>query len=86
MLLIRMRTLIVACAACAFLGWCYSSGDSGPRPLSERPVAKWLSRAARAGLWVLWCAEPNPNPQPQFVHAPAPRGDDRREVNHGRGW
>ena len=86
MVTIRTRTLILACAGCALLGWLYSSPEPGPRPLSERPVARWISRVARVGLWVLWCAEPAPNPSPQFVHAPQPRGDDAREIHHGRGW
>jgi hypothetical protein len=86
MLTIRFRTLALACIACGLLGWFYSGSSEDARPLSDRPVARWIARAARAGLWVLWCAEPAPESAPQLVHAPPARGDDRHEINHGRGW
>ena len=84
MISIRRHTLAAALLACVALGWWWGSGDDRPAPLSQRPVARFFSRVAKLGLWVMWAAEPTPAQPQQLVHAHPP--GELHSLNHGAGW
>lgn len=83
------RKTLILCVACLLIGsWCSSTSDTvpgpfGPRPkpLDDRPVLKWVARAARGLLWISLMTEPPPT-QPEPVHLA--HGDG--QIDFGRGW
>lgn len=80
------RNTVLICIVCLWLGsWSSSSSapDARPKPLDDRPVLRWIARAARTLLWVSLVAEEPPKPQPEPQHV-AGRGDDH--LDFGRGW
>lgn len=77
------RRTIVICVVCLWLGsWCSSSSapDIRPRPLDDRPILRWVARAAKTLLWVSLMAEEPP--QPEAHHLAKHTG----EINFGEGW
>jgi hypothetical protein len=70
------------------LVWWTSGGNAPPQPQpSDRPVLRWIARAAKNLLWIAIVAEgpPADTPRAQVVHARV--GDDGYQaVDHGRGW
>jgi hypothetical protein len=82
------KTLLVVAAALAAGYWLASSPAETPRP-AERPVVRWIARAARSLLWVALLAEKPPvEPQPDHHLARAERvGDDGYPLlDNARGW
>lgn len=85
------RKLIFACLVAFVVGsWASSSGDSSgpfgprPRPLDERPILKWIAKAARTLLWVSLMAEGPPAEEPvDAAHLAQHRGE---QLDFGRGW
>lgn len=78
-----LAVLVVALAA----GYWIASGHSAPqRP--DRPVVRWIAKAAKNLLWFALIAEPPPGPQPDHhVARIASIGDDGYPiVDHARGW
>jgi hypothetical protein len=82
------KTLYVLVAAFA-VGYWFSGSSSPPGPPApERPVLRWIARAAKSLLWIALVAEQPPTAQADrhLVHAP-PVGDDGYQVvDHGKGW
>lgn len=86
------RKTIIACVLCVFFwNWATTGGrddDTRPRPLDDRPVLRWIAKAARTLLWISLAAEGPPKPETQrvdLVHART--GDDGQPMlDHGRGW
>lgn len=65
----------------------YLASSREPQPRHDRPVARWIARAARNALWFMALAEPAPAQYEgrQLVHA---RVDEHGQpfLDHGRGW
>lgn len=76
-------------------GWYVSSArrpEPVPEPLTNRPVVRWVARAAKAMLWVLVFAEEKPplEEKPTGVDEPvrlvkSPE-DGSRRVDWSEGW
>jgi len=82
------KTLLVVAAALAAGYWMAGNHDDAPRP-ADRPVVRWIARAAKNVLWFALLAEAPPQePQPDHHYARAERiGEDGYPiVDHARGW
>lgn len=80
------RKTLLICAVCLCVGW-YTAGGSKPAvptPLDDRPVLRWIARAAKTLLWVSLVAEEPPQPEPSLSDVAIQ--DGQPIVNHGRGW
>jgi hypothetical protein len=84
-----LRKVFVAVLVAVAVTWCAATSDYSPikpQPRHDRPVLRLIQRLARAGLWVMWCAEPAP-PAPNMVyHAQAYDREGNRVLDHGKGW
>lgn len=82
------RKTVLLLAAAFMIGY-FASGSSSPTPTpQDRPVLRWIARAAKSLLWVALIAEPPPAEAAErhLVHAP-PVGEDGYQVlDHGKGW
>jgi hypothetical protein len=81
------REIIWAFVAGLAVCWWINSGGSQPNPQPEqdRPVLRWIARAAKSFLWIALVAERSPVEQPYMVHAKI--GDDGHTVlDHSQGW
>jgi len=81
------RQLVILCLACMAAGWWLSSSPASPvnpRPQPDRPVIRWIARAAKSFLWIALVAEKPPEDS-HLVHARV--GDDGQPLlDHSRGW
>lgn len=77
--------LVLAVAAGYWLASSPSSPVPSPRP-TDRPIMRWIARAAKNALWLMLVAEPAPPEQSHLVHAPHVGEDGYPVVDHGRGW
>lgn len=79
--------VIVVAVACGY--WLATSPSSpvGP-PVNDRPVLKFLARAAKTFLWVALVAEQPPKEDPEASYVVHSRvGEDGAPmINHARGW
>lgn len=81
-------TVIVVLAALAAGYWLASSSKSplGP-PANDRPVLRWIAKAAKGLLWVALVAEQPPEPAENTYVVHATVGPDGAPcLNHARGW
>ena len=82
------RNTILVLIACVALGYWIASPSQPAGPLADRPVLRWIARAAKQLLWVAVFVEPAP-PEPQsrqLVKAPAIGDDGYAVIDHGKGW
>lgn len=82
------NTMIVVVLALAVGYWMASSSSSplGP-PAKDRPVLRFLARAAKSFLWIALVAEQSPEPIQETYIVHAPMGPDGAPtLNHARGW
>lgn len=92
MIEISKRNLVLVCLVCLAVGWWNSSGSSpiprpgpfGP-PAPDRPVLRWIARAAKNLLWIAIVADPPPV-QPQHLVRAQVGADGYQELEHTRGW
>lgn len=81
------KTVLVIAAAFA-IGYWYSGSTARPSPWApeqDRPVLRWIAKAAKSMLWIAVFAE-GPPAENRLVHSP-PVGDDGFPmVDHGQGW
>lgn len=83
------QTLVVSCLVCLAIGYLAASvpGFNPVNPFApqrDRPVARFLARVAKLGLWLTVFAEPAPQPVEQQYAAR--HGDDRTMICHAEGW
>lgn len=71
------KTLVLALIV-AFLigGW---AGDES-RPKPERPVARFIGKIARLGLWLMILGETEPKGEPQYTKASPDHIDHARSL------
>lgn len=83
------RNTALVLIACVALGYYIASPPSQPvGPLADRPVLRWIAKAAKQMLWIAVFVDPAP-PEPQsrqMVKAPAIGDDGYAVINHGHGW
>lgn len=87
MITLTPRQLFLACALCIAAGWWLSSSPSSPvnptPPANDRPVLRFIAKAAKNFLWIALLAEPAPKPERQMVQTQI--GDDGHPIiDHGR--
>lgn len=85
---IDRKTLTVIAVSIAIGYWLASSSSSpvGP-PAKDRPVLRFLARAAKTLLWVSLVAEEPPKPEATTYIVHARIGEDGAPIiNHARGW
>lgn len=78
--------VVFLCLACLVGGWWLSGGESSSTVKPQRPVLKFLGRAARTLLWVSLFVEKTPDhPPATYAHA---RFDEAGQplLDHARGW
>ena len=78
------RRIIVAMVAGALL-WFYVSEPTGPAA-PDRPVIKWLAKAAKNLLWIAVFIEPPPPDDPYDLPRSRVGEDGQQIVEHRRGW
>ena len=77
-------TLLLVLAALA-IGYWFAGPEASPRP--DRPVARWIARAAKNALWFMLVAEPPPAAErSSLVHGTHVGEDGYQVVDHGKGW
>ena len=82
------RNTILVLIACVALGYWLADNPSKPEPLADRPVLRWIAKAAKNLLWIAVFVEPAP-PEPQAgqtIKAPAIGDDGYALIDHGKGW
>lgn len=65
-MLLTPRQLAIVCLLCMVAGYWLSSSPSSPvnpTPAPERPVLRWLAKAAKNLLWIALVVEPPPKEQ-----------------------
>ncbi len=86
MITLSKRSLFLALVACLAVGWWLSS-STGPAGPHDRPVLRWVMKAAKNLLWIAIVAEgpPAEGPQPQLVRTRV-GADGFRQLEHRGGW
>lgn len=76
--------------AAFLIGWWWSSPRSNPSPwapANDRPVLRWVVKAAKSLLWVAVFVEEPPAEVAECQALRSEVGDDGYvKVDHGRGW
>lgn len=81
------RSTVLVAVVALLIGY-WLSGNAGPAPTPDRPVLRWIVRAAKQLLWVAAFAEPppaHPEPEQRLVQSPAIGADGYPIIDHGRG-
>jgi hypothetical protein len=85
-MLLTPRQLAIVCLLCMAAGYWLSwspSSPINPTPANDRPVLRWIAKAAKNFLWIALIAEPPP--KEQLVQQRI--GDDGYPVlDHGRSF
>lgn len=84
------HAIVACCLACLAIGYLSASVPGfdpvNPfKPRNDRPVARFLARIAKLGLWVAVFAEPSPVPVEE-QYAAIHRGLPENCVCHAEGW
>jgi hypothetical protein len=91
MMKLDRNTLAIVAVGFA-IGWWWASSPNTPKPFTpahDRPVLRFIAKAAKTFLWVAMFAEKSPQPVEAERHhvVQARVGDDGYPlVDHGRGW
>lgn len=83
------RSTVVLVLVVAFVVYWFSGSSSPFTPKPDRPVVRWIARAARALLWVSLVAEDPPEehqPDHRLVQTPPVGEDGYPRVDNARGW
>jgi len=81
---LNRNTLLILVAAFLFGMWLGQPARK-PQPLEDRPVLRWIIKAAKTALWVAVFLEDPPPEQNAELRAVV--GEDGYVVvDHGRGW
>jgi hypothetical protein len=80
------KEIVWAFVAGIVLCWWTSSSPAKPDPTpTDRPVLRWIARAAKSFLWIALVAERQPTDKQCIVHTSV--GDDGfAVVDHSQGW
>jgi len=89
MVTLSKKHLAYLCLACMVAGWWFTSSEWSPLvPDSQpqRPVLRWIAKAAKNALWFMLIAEQPPQQhEAQYAHARI-GADGEPLLNHGAGW
>jgi hypothetical protein len=81
---LNRNTVAVIVVALA-VGWWLGQPARRPQPLEDRPVVRWIVRAAKQLLWIAVFVEEPPAERHMEVQAVV-GPDGYVKVDHGRGW
>lgn len=88
MIQITNKQLAILCLVCMTAGWWLSSSPASPinpQPVPDRPVLRWIARAAKNFLWIALIAEEPAQQRECLVQQQI--GDDGYPVlQHGRSF
>lgn len=86
MISVTKKQLVAIVAAAVLAGWLFQdpAGPPSPQP-PDRPVLRWIARAAKSLLWIAIVAEgpPSETARQSVVHARVGE-DGYQTVDHGR--
>lgn len=86
-MVIDRKVVAAALVGLAIGWWLTGSSQPAPAPANDRPVLRWVAKAARWALWLSLAAESPPEPQPNDLASRHMIGPDGQPViDHGRGW
>jgi hypothetical protein len=82
------RRLVLAAVACLAIGWWFGGQSANPfAPQADRPVLRWIAKAAKGLLWIALVAEKPPQHNDRHLVHARPVGEDGYQmVDHGQGW
>lgn len=81
------RNTVLIVVACLALGYWLAAPSQPAGPLANRPVMRWIAKAAKNLLWVAVFVEPAPaDTQQHMVKSPAIGDDGFAIIDHGKGW
>jgi hypothetical protein len=89
MIAVSKKRLALICLACVVAGWWLSSSPSSPlvpAPQRERPVLRWIAKAAKNMLWLALLAEPPPEAADTRLGHARLGSDGQPLLDHARGW
>lgn len=79
------KTLLIAVLGLAFAWYAIGPGSSPPEPgPNDRPVLRWLARAAKTFLWLAVFADPPPEYPEPIQHLPPLVGPPK--ISHARSF
>lgn len=77
------QTIAIAVMAMAFAWYAFGPGSATPEPEpKDRPVLRWLARAAKTFLWLAVFADPPPEYPEPIRHLPPIDGPP--QISHAR--
>lgn len=88
MITLSKKHLVYLCLGCMVAGWWLTSSSSspiGPAPQKDRPVLRFLAKAAKNLLWIALIAEQPPAESACMVQTRI-GPDGELQLNHGSGW
>lgn len=88
MITLRKNHLAYLCIACMVAGWWLTSSPASPivPDQPQRPVLRWIAKAAKNALWFMLIAEQPPQThEAQYAHARV-GSDGEPLLDHGAGW
>jgi hypothetical protein len=65
--------------------WAGAAGSRDRQPLEDRPVLRWIARAAKSLLWVAVFVEEPPHETHAEIRSHI-GADGYVQIDHGRGW
>lgn len=82
------RKFVVALVLAAAFGWWLGGRSDSPAPPADKPVLRWIARAAKSFLWIALVAEKPPqDDEPRHLVKSQPIGEDGFPlVDHSQGW
>lgn len=87
MIQLTNKQLAIVCLVCMSAGWWLSSSPSSPvnpTPANDRPVLRWIAKAAKNLLWIALIAEQPPKESRLVQHQ---IGEDGHPViDHARSF
>ena len=79
------RKTVAIVLVCLVAGY-WLAGQHPSTPSNDRPVLRWVARAARGLLWLSLAAEPPPQAEQTYIVHATIGPDGAQTLNHARGW
>ena len=79
------RKTVAIVIVCLVAGY-WLAGQRPAPPSHDRPVLRWVARAARGLLWLSLAAEQPPEAEPTYIVHSTIGPDGAPTINHARGW
>lgn len=86
------KRLVYAFVAGLAFAWYMNSGSAplptpfNPTPQNDRPVLRWIAKAAKSALWLMLIAEPAPEPGDARMVQTIVGDDGYSVIDHARAF